>query len=296
MEGLAKYCDTLRQDGSKTTLAGLYSFRAVLVTFIILASIIQPIYIYSVFPRSFSILQGIEATLPFTYWALIIATMIWTFGYSMFAIFRMGRLPLKLKSFTEDRELGSEPLWRRFAQADRHLLSIGGRDLRAPGCPWLLDPRCPGGGVRPRSPRHHAVLPSIAKIPRDPPPCKARENEMGDRSIHGSGEANRTEWDKGDRRLACERVNRHREAPRRHPSDSRLAFRRGSRCETRCNRALDLDGHPFELHPNSIASMNQWKSRTNPEAPRFSHPAGRQSRFSSPHRPPPVRSLRRTGL
>ena len=76
MEGLAKYCDTLRQDGSKTTLAGLYSFRAVLVTFIILASIIQPIYIYSVFPRSFSILQGIEATLPFTYWALIIATMI----------------------------------------------------------------------------------------------------------------------------------------------------------------------------------------------------------------------------
>lgn len=76
METLTRYCDTLRDDRSKTTLAGLYSFRATLVTFLVSVAIVQPVYMYSALPPSYSLLQRIAVSLPFIYWNLIIATMI----------------------------------------------------------------------------------------------------------------------------------------------------------------------------------------------------------------------------
>src|SRR5438445_9844445 len=43
------------------------------------------------------------------YFFLILASFLWVYGYSMYAIHRAGKLPLRLKPFTEDRNLGLKP-------------------------------------------------------------------------------------------------------------------------------------------------------------------------------------------
>ena len=43
------------------------------------------------------------------YFFLILASFLWVYGYSMYAIHRAGKLPLRLKPFTEDRTLGLKP-------------------------------------------------------------------------------------------------------------------------------------------------------------------------------------------
>ena len=47
--------------------------------------------------------------IPFLWLNFVFATFFWTFGYSMYAINKMGKLPLKLKSYTRDRTLGLKP-------------------------------------------------------------------------------------------------------------------------------------------------------------------------------------------
>jgi len=54
------------------------------------------------------------------YFFLILASFLWVYGYSMYAIHRAGKLPLRLKPFTEDRTLGLRP----FGTASLRLASI----------------------------------------------------------------------------------------------------------------------------------------------------------------------------
>ena len=54
------------------------------------------------------------------YFFLILASFLWIYGCSMYAIHRSGKLPLRLKSFTEDRTLGLKP----FGTASLRLASI----------------------------------------------------------------------------------------------------------------------------------------------------------------------------
>ncbi|HEX9430009.1 MAG TPA: hypothetical protein VF944_06480 [Candidatus Bathyarchaeia archaeon] len=54
------------------------------------------------------------------YFFLILASFLWVYGYSMYAIHRAGKLPLRLKPFTEDRTLGLKP----FGTASLRLASI----------------------------------------------------------------------------------------------------------------------------------------------------------------------------
>jgi hypothetical protein len=51
---------------------------------------------------------------------LLQATFLWVFLSSMVAIYKMGRLPLRLKIFTDDRTLGLKP----FATTSLHLITI----------------------------------------------------------------------------------------------------------------------------------------------------------------------------
>ncbi len=50
-----------------------------------------------------------EAIPVFAYFFLILAALLYVYGSSMLAIYRAGKLPLKLKPFTEDRTLGLKP-------------------------------------------------------------------------------------------------------------------------------------------------------------------------------------------
>lgn len=61
-----------------------------------------------------------EHILVIAYFFLILASFLWVYGYSMYAIHRAGKLPLRLKPFTEDRTLGLKP----FGTASLRLASI----------------------------------------------------------------------------------------------------------------------------------------------------------------------------
>src|SRR5207302_1508038 len=58
--------------------------------------------------------------LVFAYFFLILAIFLWTYGSSMLAIYRAGKLPYQLKPFTEDRTLGLKP----FGTVSMRLVSV----------------------------------------------------------------------------------------------------------------------------------------------------------------------------
>jgi len=47
--------------------------------------------------------------LPYVPSHFILATLFWTFGYSMYSISKIGSLPMTLKPYTQDRTLGLRP-------------------------------------------------------------------------------------------------------------------------------------------------------------------------------------------
>src|SRR5438552_1308771 len=63
---------------------------------------------------------ALEQIPVFAYFFLILALFLWTYGSSMLAIYRAGKLPFRLKPFTEDRTLGLKP----FGTASMRLASV----------------------------------------------------------------------------------------------------------------------------------------------------------------------------
>jgi hypothetical protein len=63
---------------------------------------------------------ALEQIPVFAYFFLILALFLWTYGSSMLAIYRAGKLPFRLKPFTEDRILGLKP----FGTASMRLASV----------------------------------------------------------------------------------------------------------------------------------------------------------------------------
>ena len=53
--------------------------------------------------------SSVVLTVPWAYFFLVLATFVYVYSYSMYSIYRMGNLPLRLKPFTEDRTLGLRP-------------------------------------------------------------------------------------------------------------------------------------------------------------------------------------------
>jgi hypothetical protein len=64
--------------------------------------------------------QQFLSDLPWFYFYLSQATLIWVYAYSMYSIYRMGKLPLRLKPFSEDKTLGLQP----FGTASLQLTAI----------------------------------------------------------------------------------------------------------------------------------------------------------------------------
>ena len=116
LAGLADYANSIREDGSTTDLKGLYLFRWVAVTYLLLMGTVQTIFIFLVMPPRFSLFQKLGISTPFFFWNVFLSTFFWVWGYSMYKIYRIGKLPLKLKPFTEDRTLGLKPFGRASLQ------------------------------------------------------------------------------------------------------------------------------------------------------------------------------------
>jgi len=73
-----------------------------------------------IFNPGYFLLQNFLRELLYSYTRLLQATFLWVFLSSMVAIYKIGRLPLRLKVFTDDRTLGLKP----FASTSLHLITI----------------------------------------------------------------------------------------------------------------------------------------------------------------------------
>lgn len=112
LTGLADYADSIREDGSTTDLKGLYRLRGVAVTYLVLMGTVQTVFTFLVLPGRYLLFQKLGISIPFFFWNVFLCTFFWVWVYSMYKIYRMGKLPLKLMSFTEDRTLGLKPFGR----------------------------------------------------------------------------------------------------------------------------------------------------------------------------------------
>lgn len=113
---LAEYADLIREDGLLTDLKELYRLRGVAVTYLLLMGTVQTIFIFFVLPGRYSLAQKLGISLPFLFWNVFLCTFFWVWFYSIYKIYRMGKLPLKLRPFTEDRTLGLKPFGRTSLQ------------------------------------------------------------------------------------------------------------------------------------------------------------------------------------
>ena len=115
MEGLGDYVKQMSPD---MPIDGLrIPFRAgnILAVWVILLVAITLLF---GFPSPTTVFS--EHIAVIAYFFLILASFLWVYGYSMYAIHQAGKLPLRLKPFTEDRTLGLKP----FGTASLRLASI----------------------------------------------------------------------------------------------------------------------------------------------------------------------------
>src|SRR5713226_6746779 len=117
--GLEQYAVSMGADKSRIRTGYLSDFRLVVLTWVVLLAtgvlVLEP-----VFNPGYSLLQNLLRELLYSYTRLLQGTFLWVFLSSMVAIYKMGRLPLRLKVFTDDRTLGLKP----FATTSLHLITI----------------------------------------------------------------------------------------------------------------------------------------------------------------------------
>ncbi len=111
VERMGEYTKPMR-DRTPLALGPLYSPGFTFLTYGVLEVAIQPFYILYGISESLTLAQRIIISVPFMYVDLFAFTFLWVLGYSFYAIYRVGRMELNLKPFTEDRSLGLNPLGR----------------------------------------------------------------------------------------------------------------------------------------------------------------------------------------
>ncbi|QQG48270.1 MAG: hypothetical protein HY247_05835 [archaeon] len=90
----------------ESRVRGLSSIRGVLLVWVLLLSFFVPLFTLG--PGG-DIYYNLTGEIPYLYSNFLIATFFWVFGYSMFSIYRIGKLPLRLKPYTQDKTLGTRP-------------------------------------------------------------------------------------------------------------------------------------------------------------------------------------------
>ena len=111
-EGLVGYSATLSPDERVEGYTKLYAFAPVFVVWTLSNVLVLPIYFLTVIPSTFTLVQKILVSMAFYYWNLPLGTFIWVCLYSSYKMYKMGKRPMKLRRFTEDRTLGLRPFGR----------------------------------------------------------------------------------------------------------------------------------------------------------------------------------------
>ena len=110
VRSLQEYAGKLSESSAKGTnspdFSNFSSIRRTIVVYILLSALTVPLFVIG---GTGTLLENLEGEVPYLWSSWILATFIWTFGYSMYSIHRMGRLPLRLKRHTQDRTLGLKP-------------------------------------------------------------------------------------------------------------------------------------------------------------------------------------------
>jgi hypothetical protein len=108
--GLLDYATSLQSrftSGSpKLRLNNLSSVPRTMISFAILGSFTFPLFILGGTGTYF---ENAAGEIPYVWLIFIMASFFWIFGYSMYAIYRMGKLPLILRPYSQDRTLGLRP-------------------------------------------------------------------------------------------------------------------------------------------------------------------------------------------
>src|SRR5438093_210889 len=116
IDRLGEYVKDMSIGNTALHLGTSYRLSRVFLIWIILLGIIT---LLSPIPATIEKV-ALEQIPVFAYFFLILALFLWTYGSSMLAIYRAGRLPFQLKPFTEDRTLGLKP----FGTASMRLASV----------------------------------------------------------------------------------------------------------------------------------------------------------------------------
>ena len=110
IEHLQSYCQSLGVGPDVgLDMNSLTSLKRITILAAGFFSVFVPIYAFYG-TQNLSVEQSfVVLTVPWTYFFLVLATFVYVYCYSMYSIYRMGNLPLRLKPFTEDRTLGLRP-------------------------------------------------------------------------------------------------------------------------------------------------------------------------------------------
>ncbi len=120
----SRQTEPLLTEDSGIDLSGLFAARGIVVTFALLTAITQSMYALLILPANLTAYQKLIVTIPYDFWEVYLVTIIWMFTYSMYKIYRVGRRPMKLQSFTQDRTLGLRPFGRASLQLSGVYFSI----------------------------------------------------------------------------------------------------------------------------------------------------------------------------
>ncbi len=108
--GLREYARSLEDSQTEGTqhldLSYLTSTKGMLISYVLLSAVTVPLFVIG---GTGSLVENVIGEIPYLWSSWILATFFWTFGYSMYAIYKMGKLPLKLKPYTQDKTLGLKP-------------------------------------------------------------------------------------------------------------------------------------------------------------------------------------------
>ncbi len=106
LEGLVETHEGSPEELFQSSIRGLYSLRGVLFTFLALSFLFVPLFTLG---QPGSAVDNLVGGLPYSWGTFLLGTFFWVFGYSMYSVYRIGKLPLKLRPYTQDRTLGMRP-------------------------------------------------------------------------------------------------------------------------------------------------------------------------------------------
>src|SRR5256712_13773875 len=113
IESLKEYVESTLAPNLKVDVSRMYELRGPIILFVVLAGTALPAY-YILYDIPVAV-QLIQLTC-WGFFSFVFATFFSAYGHSMYKIYEIGKLPLQLKPFTEDRTLGLKPFGRTSLQ------------------------------------------------------------------------------------------------------------------------------------------------------------------------------------